>query len=186
MAELTKADIKARAFLAAFRITASVTAAARAVPMDKTMHYRWLQKSERYRRAFAQAMIEAAQSLEDEAVERATIGVFEPTVYQGEFTYPMIVDQETGEVTRATSPVGLYKKSDMLLSKLMNGFMPEKYAQRVSAELSGPGGGPIPVAPSRLDALTNDELAALKELVRKIAIDEGDRGAGAQAAEAEN
>lgn len=180
MPELTKGDIKARAFLAAYSISANITAAALAVPMERDLHYRWLKKSPRYAKAFAEAKLRAAQSLEDEAVERATVGVFEPTVYQGEFTYPMIVDQETGEVVRSTRPVGVYKKSDMLLSKLMNGFMPEKYSTRVSAELSGPGGGPIPVTNNALAALTDDELAHLKLLAQKLALAGGDSGGGAE------
>jgi hypothetical protein len=140
-----QANAKARAFLAAYRRCANITRAAEAAGIEKTIHYRWLKQSEAYAADFREAQEQAAQVLEDEAVERATIGVYEPTIYQGEFTYPMIerVDAETGEVTleRSKVPVGVYKKSDGLMQFLLRGFKPEKY--RSAVEVTGKDGKPV-------------------------------------------
>ena len=65
------------------------------------------------------------ESLEAEAYRRAFEGVDEPVFYQGE------------EVARVKKP------SDSLMMFLLKGGMPEKYKDRVSSEVSGPGGGPI-------------------------------------------
>src|SRR5579862_7951822 len=131
------ANAKARAFLAAYGACANITKAAEAAGIERTIHYRWLKQSPAYAKDFALAHEQAGQTLEDEAVERATVGVFEPTIYQGEFTYPWIerVDPETGEVIteRSQVPVGVYKKSDNLLQMLLKGFKPDKYSQRVTA-----------------------------------------------------
>jgi hypothetical protein len=152
-------------FLAAFRVTASITLAAKACKCERGLHYRWLE-SPAYAAKFEDAKEEAAQTLEDEAVERATRGVFEPTVYQGEFTYPWIekVDKETGEVTkkRSKTPVGTWKKSDAVLMFLLKGFKPDKYRERGSVEVTGAGGGPIEIV-ERLNAARKrrDETPAI-------------------------
>lgn len=117
------ANAKARAFLAAYRMTASITRAAAAAKIDRTIHYRWLEKSESYRKDFEAAAEEAAQVLEDEAVRRATEGTLEPVFYQG---------IKCGAVRRY---------SDGLMQFLLRGFRPQKYSSK--AEISGPGGGPI-------------------------------------------
>lgn len=116
---------KADAFLAAYRLTASVTEAAKAAKIDRTLHYRWL-KNEAYAAAFAEAEREAAETLEDEAVRRATAGVLEPVFYQG---------RKVGAVRRY---------SDGLMQFLLRGFKPHKYSAK--AEITGPGGGPIEAA----------------------------------------
>jgi hypothetical protein len=150
---------KQSAFLAAFRVTASITAAAEAVGIERQMHYRWLKEDPEYSPAFEAARDDAAQTLEDEAVRRAYHGVFEPTVYQGEFVYPRIekevVDQETGEVTKlvvnAETPYGMRKYSDSLLMFLLKGARPDKYRETWKGELTGPGGGPLEIV-QRLEA----------------------------------
>ena len=115
-----------------------------------------------YRTRFKQAQIEAADSLEGEASHRALVGVFEPNVYQGRFIYP----QEEYEIEPATKhapaktgwrdvpgshPLGVWKKSDLLLALRLRGEMPEKYRPYGSVELTGPGGGPIEIV-ERLNA----------------------------------
>ena len=42
-----------------------------------------------YPALFAEAKARAVTAWEDEAVRRATEGVFEPNTYQGEFVYPV-------------------------------------------------------------------------------------------------
>jgi hypothetical protein len=119
------ANAKARAFLAAYRETASITKAAAAAKIDRTMHYRWLLNAS-YKKAFEAAQEEAAQTLEDEAIRRATEGTLEPVFYQGD---------KCGAVRRY---------SDGLMQFLLRGFRPQKYAART--EISGPGGGPLEVS----------------------------------------
>ena len=122
----TQAEANARAFLAAYRQTASITKAAAAAKVDRGMHYRWLASSESYKKAFENAQLEAAELLEDEAVRRATEGTLEPVFYQG---------IKCGAVRRY---------SDGLMQFLLRGFKPRKY--RARAEISGPGGGPLQVS----------------------------------------
>jgi hypothetical protein len=174
---------KKSAFLAAYIHTASITKAAKSARVDRALHYRWLKDDEGYAIAFAAASEQAAQLLEDEAVRRAYEGVEEPLVYQGEFTYPSVpdpkgrheeVDLVTGEVTmssgwkKSRKPLTINKKSDVLLMFLLKGFRPEKYRDRVSAELSAPGGGPIQLEDKRLAKLTDEELAALVLTAQKL------------------
>ena len=77
--------------------------------------------------------------MEDECINRATIGVYEPTVYQGAFTFPMVehIDEE-GEVTQRVSetPIGTYKKSDGLLMFVTKKFKPE-YRESFKVEHTG-------------------------------------------------
>lgn len=121
-----QAEANARAFLAAYRQTASITKAAAAAKIDKTNHYRWLKQSEKYKADFEAAQEEAAQILEDEAVRRATEGTLEPVFYQG---------IKCGAVRRY---------SDGLMQFLLRGFRPQKYSSK--AEITGPGGGPLEAA----------------------------------------
>ncbi len=122
----SQAQTNVRAFLAAYRQTASITKAAAAAKIDRTMHYRWFRASPQYREAFERASDEAAQLLEDEAVRRATEGVLEPVFYQG---------IKCGAVRRY---------SDGLMQFLLRGFRPQKYSSR--AEITGPGGGPLEIS----------------------------------------
>lgn len=161
-------NAKATAFLAAYKLTASITKASAAAKIDRALHYQWLKTSEGYRQAFALAKTEAAQVLEDEAVRRATEGVKEPIFYQGR-------------------PVGVIQRySDGLMQFLLRGFLPDKYSQRVSAELSGPGGGPIPVTNPGLATLTDDELVGLIAVTQKLERAERLAGRTPAAAPAEN
>jgi hypothetical protein len=80
---------KRRAFLAAFKITADLTASAAAVGINRGQHYTWLAETNgKYAADFAAAEIEATQSLYDSAVNRAMVGIREPLVYQGQFSFP--------------------------------------------------------------------------------------------------
>lgn len=79
---------KKAAFLAAYKVCADLTASASYVGMDRGQHYEWLKKDAAYIAAFAAAHIEAVQTLHDSAVQRALVGIYEPLVYQGQFSYP--------------------------------------------------------------------------------------------------
>lgn len=114
---------KALAFLAAYRRTCNITWAAKAAGIDPRAHYRWLAKYPKYAKAFESAKTVAADYLESVAVRRATKGWQEPVFYQG---------KECGRVRRFDGG---------LMQFLLRGAKPEKYKQ--SAEVTGPGGGPI-------------------------------------------
>ncbi len=139
---------KANAFLKAFALTGSITRAAQAAGIDKTMHYRWAKKSPAYRAAFEAAAGEFGDELEAEAIRQAKEGVLTPVFYQG---------QKCGAL-RVFSPG--------LMQFLLRGFKPQKYSNRT--EISGPEGGPIEIV-ERLNAARarmNEENA---EAARKLA-----------------
>lgn len=183
----TRTIAKKRAFLAAYRVCASVKQAAKAVPVDRVMHYRWLRSDADYHVEFREAVIEAADALQDEAVERAMVGVFEPNVFQGRFVYPQeeyVVKEAHGREPEVRAwrdkpgarPLGIWRKSDALLMFLLRGMMPEKYKYFTSVEL---GGGPMEivarlqaararVAGYNLSKLNDDELTNLRILAEKL------------------
>jgi hypothetical protein len=121
-----------------------------------------------YHVRFRETQLRAAQALEDEAIERASIGVFEPNVFQGRYVYPQeeyvvkeavlgprgrVIEPEvrSWRDVPGASPLGLWKKSDALLMFLLRGFMPEKYGMWGAFELVGPQRGPIEIV-ERLNA----------------------------------
>lgn len=105
-----------RAFLAAYSQCGNITQAAELSDNARANHYRWLNESDMYKKAFEAAEEEAADRLESEARRRAVQGVEEPVFYQG---------VECGTVK---------KYSDNLLMFLMKGANPDKYADRVKSE----------------------------------------------------
>lgn len=133
-------------FLEAFKVTASVTLAAKACKCERGLHYRWLEDPA-YAAKFEAAKEEAAETLEAEAIRRAHLGVEEPLVYQGEFTY----ERDAKGRRRLKKPLYIRKYSDALLMFLLKGFKPDKYRERGSVEVSGVGGGPIEIV-ERLNA----------------------------------
>jgi hypothetical protein len=58
--------------------------------IDRGSHYYRMEHDPAYPALFADAKIQAIQDWEDEAVERATVGVFEPTTYRGSKPKPQI------------------------------------------------------------------------------------------------
>ena len=92
---------KKPAFLKALAICGSITEAAAACGIDRSLHYDWLKLDPAYPGRFASARAIGQDALEDEATLRAMHGVFEPVVYQGRFTYP----REEYEVTPAIPEV---------------------------------------------------------------------------------
>jgi hypothetical protein len=168
---------KRSAFLAAYAECGSIRDAAKAARIERSAHYRWLKADPDYFARFQEADAHATQSLEDEAMERAMRGVFEPNVFQGRFIYPQEEYEETpavigargGIVTPAkmawrdkpgAQPFGIWRKSDALTALLLRGRMREKYGMHGSLELSGPGGNAIEIV-QRLNA-GRARVAALK------------------------
>src|SRR5580765_2108826 len=112
-----------KAFLEAFRKNGNVSESASSIGIDRKLHYRWLDKDQKYFKAFTDAEAEAVDVLEKEARRRGQEGVEEPVFYLG---------KEVGKVR---------KYSDTLLIFLLKGARPEKYRERY--EVAGPGGGPV-------------------------------------------
>lgn len=132
---------KKKKFLELFRQTGNVTTAAEAIGLNRATPYKWREKDPEFAAAWDMAVEEAADRLEQEAWRRAVEGVEEP-VYQG--------GKLVGKVR---------KYSDTLLIFLLKGNRPEKYADRVKQEISGPAGGPIEM--KKYESLTDDQLDAL-------------------------
>jgi hypothetical protein len=70
------------AFLAAFRETASVRAAAKTAGIATDRHLHWLEEDPRYWEAFTDAQQEVADALQGEAIDRAVNGWLEPILYR--------------------------------------------------------------------------------------------------------
>jgi hypothetical protein len=74
MAARRNPTAKKGAFLAAYSRLGSITAAAEAAKIDRSTHYDWLKTDEAYKKASAEAVLQAADALEDEAARRAFAG----------------------------------------------------------------------------------------------------------------
>lgn len=70
-------------FLAAYRKTASIPAAAKAAGIRPAQHYRWLASYAAYWQAFAEVQEDVIGTLQDAAVERAMEGWVKPVLYRG-------------------------------------------------------------------------------------------------------
>lgn len=66
--------MKKQAFLAAFSRCGSLSKAAKRAKVDRRTHYNWLKDDPSYVQAYRQAMIEAADSLQDRLTEMAFEG----------------------------------------------------------------------------------------------------------------
>jgi hypothetical protein len=182
---------KRKAFLKAFVACASLTEAAAAVGIDRSAHYDWL-KEPKYAEAFERARLEAAQTLEDDAVAWARKGIFEPLVYQGQFQYaqrkriictlpdgrevyeddltredpnfdlkPFDIQSRRTVLEDYGLPLGIFRRSEGLMGRLLKAFMPQRYADRGALELTGKDGGPLEIV-ERLQA-GRQRIAAAKE-----------------------
>lgn len=119
-------------FLRCYRETGSVTKAAEAADISRSIHYRRLANDPKYAAAFAEAHEEAIAVLEDEAIRRAVEGVDEPVVYKGSFQWTNM-DDDGNPVGK---PLCIRKYSDSLLQFLLRGARPEKYRERFSGEIA--------------------------------------------------
>lgn len=114
-----KRDARREAFLKAFAVIGTVSAAAEAAGVDRSTHYEWLNDPE-YAADFEQAAQAAADLLEREAVRRAVQGTTRGVYHQG---------QKVGEETHY---------SDTLLMFLLNGRRPEVF-RRERTIMAGAG-----------------------------------------------
>jgi hypothetical protein len=81
---LARTRTSKKAFLTSYGLTCSITRASKAAKIDRRRHYDWLESDEEYRAAFAKAREEAADALEDAAVQRAIEGVKKPVTIAGQ------------------------------------------------------------------------------------------------------
>jgi hypothetical protein len=127
------------AFLAALRVCPSITKAAKAAGITREAHYRRLERDPDYKPAFEQAYREGIDSLEDEAVRRAT-GMQRPVLYHGQ---PVFTREDPNDPESKLVPVMDVEYSDTLLLALLKAKKPELYKERVEQEISGKGGEPV-------------------------------------------
>lgn len=141
----TPPEILQSIFLEAFATTGVISAAARIAGISKTTHYRWLADYPEYVDAFAEAEKTATDALIEEARRRATEGVEEPVMYQGNRCYELKPDPEReGKYTvDMERPIRIRKYSDNLLMFLIKGARPDVYRDNAKVEHTGAGGGPI-------------------------------------------
>lgn len=114
-------------FLAQLRKAGNVSLAARSIGMARAYMYEVRGEDEALAAEWDDALQEYAEHLEAEADRRATQGV----------TARLYFD-EAGNVIGETR-----RYSDVLLMFRLKGLKPDVYKERVAAEHSGPGGGPI-------------------------------------------
>lgn len=135
------------AFLAAFAEAGTLNAAVKASKISRRLHYMWMERDEKYVEKFLEAQEIAGDKLEEEARRRAVSGWTEPIFYEGEHV--------------GDKP----KFSDTLLSKLLDGALPEKYKQRYERV-----GEPEKSIHYNIDlsTLSDEELKSLEDMVDKI------------------
>ena len=126
---------KKKAFLEHFPRECTVTHAAALTGIAKKTVYEWLKQDPDFAAAFELAKEAVGDKLEKEAIRRACEGINKPVYYQGQK-----VDT-------------IKEYSDTLLIFLLKGQKPEKFGDKITQEISGPGGAPI-----QFSALPDDEL----------------------------
>lgn len=114
-------------FISALARTGNVTVAARAARISRTAAYEKRTEDEAWGKLWDEAIETAGDLLEEEARRRAHTGVLKP-IYQG--------GARVGSVR---------EYSDTLLIFLLKGARPAKYRENHRVEVSGPGGGAIPI-----------------------------------------
>ena len=113
MARLTiNPAARRRAFLMALAATGNVRLSAARAKIARTQVYTWRHRLPKFAAAWAEAVEQGADVLEDAALERAIHGVAEPVLYQGKV-------------------VGTQRKySDALLMFLLRARRPQTYRDR--------------------------------------------------------
>lgn len=123
-------DIAMMMFLAELADSGTVTAAADIAGINKKTAYRWRDSDKEFAEAWDDALEIGTDGLEREAIRRARDGLTKP-VFQG--------GKRVGEVQ---------EYSDTLLIFMLKARRPDKYRERVSAELTGKGGKDLPAVPA--------------------------------------
>jgi hypothetical protein len=132
-----------KGFLAALSTTGNVSAACEASHIDRTTAYRLRDDDKGFAAAWASALDEAADLLEEEARRRAYQGVQRLKFDRGRLiTIPLIgadgkpvKDAETGEIVMV--PYVEHEYSDTLLIFLLKGARPDVYRERTDVRHSG-------------------------------------------------
>ncbi len=158
----TEKNKKARqdAFLAEYRLCATITHAAEIALISRQRHYKWLEKDSAYAAAFEEAKVAATDALVKEARRRAIQGIEEPVIYQGKLS-----------TSSDGKPLVIRKYSDVLLIFLLKGMMPETFRER--HEVTGGGGVPLIPDPGR-KGLTDEKLKALIALGEQLVSSQSD------------
>ena len=125
--EAETAKLKQR-FLKELARMANVSAAAKKSKLPRSTAYDWYKADEEFATAWDEAVDVAVDGLEEAAWKRAKDGTLKPVYQRGE---------KVGQVR---------EYSDQLMVTLLKAHRPEKYRDRVSTELSGPGGAPLATA----------------------------------------
>jgi hypothetical protein len=131
-------------FLAVYGILGDITRAAKAAKINRSAHYRLIESSSQYAKAFHAAGQELGDKLVALAVERVQIGVKRLVMYHGK---PVMVARDPSkrvdERKNPKVPHYEYEVSEGLHMSLLKALKPELFRERVSAEVTGKNGGPI-------------------------------------------
>ena len=121
-------------FLEVLAESCNVSEAARAAGVNRSTPYDWRAADPEFAAAWEVAEQVAFDRLEREAWRRAVDGVDKPVTFQGVIT-------------------DTYKEySDRMLEILLKGHRPEKYVEKLRAELTGKDGGAIQIDQVQRDA----------------------------------
>jgi len=121
-----------RLFLAAIRLTPSVSVAAKVAGVNRSAHYRTLERNPLYKAAFNEAYRLGIEALEDELVRRSQHGVKRLKLYHGS-PVKMLEDPNDPE-SRVVYHYEV-EYSDQLAALLMRAKKPLEYRDRVEHEL---------------------------------------------------
>ncbi len=142
-------QVKQAAFLSSLRRTGNVTAAARDAGVSRSTYYRWIDIDPEYAGQVEAVSEELADELEQEARRRALEGVEEPVFRGGE-------------------RVGTIRKfSDSLLLAMLRAKRPEQFRDSVDVT-NRLEDGMTAVNPEVLKTMTEDEVKAARELLRRL------------------
>ena len=117
---------KRERFIEHLRQCGNVTQSAELVAVTRRCVYAHRDLHEDFAKEWDDAIEEAVDRLEQEAWRRAHAGFDEPIIFKG---------IDTG--------IRITRYSDQLMTLLLKSHRPEKYRERTSTELSGPGGKPV-------------------------------------------
>lgn len=150
------ADANARKkalWVESLKTTGSPTATARETGLDRCLAYDWRKADPAFAAAWAAALAIGLDALEDEALRRAKEGTLKPVFHAGE---------ECGAVR---------EYSDTLAIFLLKGGKPEKYRDRLQADIK---------ADIRAEVSVNDVRAKLAAKLDALAGRQGESGADSE------
>lgn len=111
-------------FLNELRVRGNITDAAAAAGMSRTTFYEWRRSDPAFAEAWAEALDEAADTLERETWRRAVEGVEEPV-------FGRVGKDQDGEIGT------IRRYSDSLMQLLLRAHKPEKYRERHEVQATG-------------------------------------------------